>query len=246
VRTWSNVSSDGFAKNLKQWSIEATKQGISSGLNFRAVLSSHVISKAFQLTRPILHRPGSESMKSFSEPNGNKTHPDIFPLLVSGSWKFYFCKQLKQALGMCQAFWEGKTVYSLTFFTQVTMNGPSEEYLLSLWKDKRFSGSFSGLRAFQLALKHEKKLNVSTKRLREVLRKNFTYISHIQPHLRGERRTYDSVHGVFMLFQSDLASFFMEDKETAKEFPYCMVTIDVYSRKLAGDIRHTTLSSVAN
>jgi hypothetical protein len=114
------------------------------------------------------------------------------------------------------------------------MEEPSEEYLLSLWKEKRFSGSFSGLRAFQLALKNEKNINVSTKRLRKVLRKFFTYVSHIQAKLRGERRTYNSVHGVFMLWQSDLASFFMEDEETGKKFPYCMVTVDVYTRRLSG------------
>lgn len=114
------------------------------------------------------------------------------------------------------------------------MEEPSDEYLLSLWKDNRFTGSFSGLRAFKLALKHEKHLDVSTKRLRKVLRKNMTYISHIQNKLRGERRNYHSVHGVFMLCQSDLASFFHKDEETGKVFPYCMVTIDVYSRRLSG------------
>lgn len=76
------------------------------------------------------------------------------------------------------------------------MSNLSDAEILSLWKDINFTGSFSGVKNFQSCLKHEKNIEISANRIREVLRHNVTYASHIQARLRGKRRSYH-VHGPF-------------------------------------------------
>jgi len=87
------------------------------------------------------------------------------------------------------------------------MSTITDERLLELWRDPNFSGSYRGIKTFQILLKTDLDIDVSTKRLFSVLKKDKNYIMHQKPVRNFERRHYD-VNFYGELCQMDLAVMF--------------------------------------
>lgn len=102
--------------------------------------------------------------------------------------------------------------------------------ILALWKDKKFFGSFSGVRNFQSALKHEANINVNQHDLYQLMyRQNPTYVSMIKQVNKFPRRKYTNVHGFLTLCQADLGFLPSPDDSNLIGF---LVVVDVFSRHM--------------
>ena len=66
----------------------------------------------------------------------------------------------------------------------------SDEKLLELWKDPAFDGSFRGVRTFQTLLKTDLNINVSEKRLHDLLKKDPIFLIHQRRHKKILRRNF--------------------------------------------------------
>ncbi len=104
---------------------------------------------------------------------------------------------------------------------------PSDEELIQLWKNPKFSGSFSGITNFRAALAVEKDIHVSKAKLFSILRKDPDILLETKKKLKKIPRRSMMVHGVGILWQCDLAE--MHEINGKKYFLLC---IDVYSHKL--------------
>jgi len=106
------------------------------------------------------------------------------------------------------------------------MSTISDQKLLELWRDPNFSGSYRGIKTFQILLKTDLNIDVSQKRLYSVLKKDKNYILHQKPVRNFERRHYD-VNFYGELCQMDLAVMFNYSK-----FVYFLLLIDCFSLKM--------------
>jgi len=61
------------------------------------------------------------------------------------------------------------------------MTTVSDEQLLQLWRGPNFSGSYRGIKSFQILLKTDKNINVSQDRLYSVLKKDRIFLIHQRP-----------------------------------------------------------------
>jgi hypothetical protein len=104
----------------------------------------------------------------------------------------------------------------------------SDEELLQLWKDPKFSGSFRGVKTFQTLLKTDRNIDVSENRLYQVLKKEPLYLVHLQPQRKFERRHYD-VRYYGELVQADIAYMV-----TFNEYKYFLLLTDCFSSKIFG------------
>jgi len=104
----------------------------------------------------------------------------------------------------------------------------SDEKLIQLWRDPNFSGSYRGIKTFQLLLKTDLDIDVSEKRLYKVLKKDQIFLIHQKRHTSIKRRPYD-VNFYGQLVQIDLAHMF-EDPITEEK--YFLLLIDVFSFKI--------------
>jgi len=66
----------------------------------------------------------------------------------------------------------------------------SDEEILKLYRDKNFSGSYSGVRTFQVLLKTQLNVDVPLKRLYDILKTDPIYLMHLQPIKHFPRRKY--------------------------------------------------------
>lgn len=57
----------------------------------------------------------------------------------------------------------------------------SDEDLLKLWRDPTFSGSYRGIKTFQILLKTDKNIDVSENRLYKVIKKDPIFLIHQKP-----------------------------------------------------------------
>jgi hypothetical protein len=106
------------------------------------------------------------------------------------------------------------------------MTTVSDEQLLQLWRDPNFSGSYRGIKSFQILLKTDKNINVSQDRLYSVLKKDRIFLIHQRPIRNIERRPYDlRYYGENV--QSDLAVMF-----PCNNFLYFLLVIDCFSLKI--------------
>ena len=106
------------------------------------------------------------------------------------------------------------------------MSTISDQKILELWRDPNFSGSYRGIKTFQILLKTDLNIDVSQKKLYSVLKKDKNYIMHQKPVRNFERRHYD-VNFYGELCQMDLAVMF-----NYSNFVYFLLLIDCFSLKM--------------
>jgi hypothetical protein len=102
----------------------------------------------------------------------------------------------------------------------------TDEKILKLWRDPRFSGSYRGVKSFQILLKTDLNIDVSEKRLYSILRKDPIYLIHTKPKRKIERRHYD-LHNYGELVQADIAQMFEYNS-----YKYFLLLIDCFSSKI--------------
>ena len=102
----------------------------------------------------------------------------------------------------------------------------SDEKLLQLWRDPNFSGSFRGIKSFQILLKTDKNIDVSQAQLYQVLRKDPIFLIHQRPIRNINRRPYD-VRFYGETVQADIAYMFPYEN-----FLYFLLVIDCFSLKV--------------
>ncbi len=98
----------------------------------------------------------------------------------------------------------------------------SKKKVLELWRDPKFSGSYRGIKTFQLLLKTDKNIDISERELFKIMKNDPIYVMHMQPK-KVLRRSY-YVSNVGEIVQSDLAHMFVFD-----DFKYFIVFVDCYS-----------------
>lgn len=102
----------------------------------------------------------------------------------------------------------------------------SDEELLQLWRDPNFSGSYRGIKTFQIFLKTDKNIDVSQEHLYKVVKRDPIFLIHQRPIRNIERRPYD-VRFYGETVQADIAYMFPYDK-----FLYFLLLIDCFSLKI--------------
>ena len=106
------------------------------------------------------------------------------------------------------------------------MSTISDEKLLQLWRDPNFSGSYRGVKTFQILLKTDLNVDVSQRRLFKVLKTDKNYIMHQKPVRNFERRHYD-VNFYGEVCQMDLAVMY-----NYSNYIYFLMLIDCFSLKM--------------
>jgi hypothetical protein len=102
----------------------------------------------------------------------------------------------------------------------------TEEKILSLWRDPTFSGSYRGIKTFQILLKTDLNIDISEKELYKIIRKDPIFLIHQKRRRNFPRRSYD-LRFYGELIQSDIAYMF-----PFNNFLYFLVVIDCFSSKL--------------
>lgn len=100
------------------------------------------------------------------------------------------------------------------------------EKILQLWHDPNWIGSYRGVKTLQLLLKTDKNIEISTKKLTNILKNDNLFLMHLRPKLKIKRRHY-FLNCYGELLQSDLG--FMFEYE---EYKYFLLVIDCYSLKI--------------
>ena len=102
----------------------------------------------------------------------------------------------------------------------------SDEKILELWRSPTFTGSYRGVRTFQILLKTDLDIDVSLKRLYQVLKTDPIFIIHQKPKRNFDRRSYD-IKNYGELVQADIAYMFEFDN-----FKYFLLVVDCFSSKI--------------
>jgi hypothetical protein len=102
----------------------------------------------------------------------------------------------------------------------------TDEQILELWRDPTFAGSYRGIKTFQILLKTDQNIDISQKRLYNILKKDSIFLIHTKPQRKIERRHYD-LHNYGELVQADIAQMFEYD-----DYRYFLLLIDCYSSKI--------------
>ncbi len=116
---------------------------------------------------------------------------------------------------------------TVSLFTIGIIMALSDEKLIELWKNPKFSGSYSGITNFHAALAVEKNIHVPIHKLFTILRKDPDILLETKKKLKKIPRRPMKVHGVGVLWQCDLAE--MHEVDEKKYFLLC---IDIYSHNL--------------
>lgn len=101
-----------------------------------------------------------------------------------------------------------------------------DKEILELWHDSSWIGSYRGIKTFQTFLKTDKNINISTRRLTNILKNDNLYLMHLKPKRNIPRRHY-FLNNYGELLQADLG--YMFDFEGYK---YFLLVIDCYSLKI--------------
>jgi hypothetical protein len=83
----------------------------------------------------------------------------------------------------------------------------SDEKILNLWRDPNFSGSYRGIKTFQLLLKTDLNIEISEKRLYKIIKKDSIFLIHQRRKKNFPRRSYD-LRFYGELVQADIAYMF--------------------------------------
>ena len=102
----------------------------------------------------------------------------------------------------------------------------SDKRILELWRDPTFSGSYRGVRAFQILLKTDLNIDISQNRLYDIFKKDSIYLIHTKRKRNIERRHYD-LRTYGELVQADIAQMF-----EFNGYKYFLLLIDCFSSKL--------------
>jgi hypothetical protein len=102
----------------------------------------------------------------------------------------------------------------------------TDEKLLQLWRDPTFSGSYRGVRTFQILLKTDLNIDVSQTRLYNILKKDSIFLIHTKPKRKFDRRHYD-LRTYGELAQADIAQMY-----NYNDFKYFLLLIDCFSSKI--------------
>lgn len=102
----------------------------------------------------------------------------------------------------------------------------SDKRILQLWRDPTFSGSYRGIKTFQLLLKTDLNIDVSEKKLYSVIKTDPLFLIHQRPKRNFLRRSYD-IRFYGELLQADIAYMFEYDN-----FKYFLLVIDCFSSKI--------------
>lgn len=115
----------------------------------------------------------------------------------------------------------------------------SDLEILRLWRDINFSGSYRGVKTFQILLKTDLNIDIPESRLYKVLKQDHIFLIHSRPKRNFDRRHFDlNYYGE--LVQADLAYMFEFDG-----YKYFLVLIDCYTNKIvAKAIKDKSSSSV--
>jgi hypothetical protein len=101
-----------------------------------------------------------------------------------------------------------------------------EEKILGLWRNPNFSGSYRGIKTFQILLKTDLNIDISEKELYKIIRKDPIFLIHQKRRRNFPRRAYD-LRFYGELVQADIAYMF-----PFNNFLYFLVLIDCFSSKL--------------
>jgi hypothetical protein len=102
----------------------------------------------------------------------------------------------------------------------------SDNELLKLWRSPYFSGSYRGIKTFQILLKTDLNIDVSEERLYKLLKKDSIFLIHQRPQRNFKRRSYD-LQNYGELVQADIAYMF-----DYGPFKYFLLAIDCFSSKI--------------
>jgi hypothetical protein len=102
----------------------------------------------------------------------------------------------------------------------------TDKKLLELWRSPNFSGSYRGVKTFQILLKTDLNIDVSQDRLYKLFKTDPIFLIHQTPQRQFERRSYD-LNNYGELVQADIAYMFEYDS-----FKYFLLVIDCYSSKI--------------
>ena len=102
----------------------------------------------------------------------------------------------------------------------------TDQKILELWRDPNFSGSYRGIKTFQLLLKTDLNIDISENRLYKVIKNDPIFIIHQRPHKKIDRRSYD-INNYGELVQADIAYMF-----NYENYKYFLLLIDCFSSKI--------------
>ena len=106
------------------------------------------------------------------------------------------------------------------------MSAISDQQILDLWRSPNFSGSYRGIKTFQILLKTDLNIDVSEVRLYKLLKTDPIFLIHQRRQRNFERRSYD-IRNYGELVQADIA--YMFDYE---DFKYFLLVVDCFSSKV--------------
>jgi len=86
----------------------------------------------------------------------------------------------------------------------------TDRKLLQLWRSPSFSGSYRGIKTFQILLKTDLNIDVTQDRLYRILKKDSIFLIHQRPQRNFLRRSYD-LQNYGELVQADIAYMFEYD-----------------------------------
>ncbi len=101
----------------------------------------------------------------------------------------------------------------------------TDNKLLQLWRSPTFSGSYRGIKTFQILLKTDLNIDVSQRRLYKLLKSDPIFLIHQKPIRNFARRVYD-VNNYGELVQADIAYMFEYNS-----FKYFLIAVDCFSSK---------------
>jgi hypothetical protein len=102
----------------------------------------------------------------------------------------------------------------------------TDKRILDLWRDPSFSGSYRGVKSLQILLKTDLNIDISQKKLYNILKKDSIFLIHTKPNRKIERRQYD-LRYYGELVQADLAQMFEYN-----DYKYFLLLIDCFSSKI--------------
>ncbi len=102
----------------------------------------------------------------------------------------------------------------------------TDRKLLQLWRSPNFSGSYRGIKTFQILLKTDLNIDVTQERLYKLLKTDSIFLIHQKPQRNFLRRSYD-LQNYGELVQADIAYMFEEDS-----FKYFLLVVDCFSSKI--------------
>ena len=102
----------------------------------------------------------------------------------------------------------------------------TDKKILELWRSPSFSGSYRGIKTFQLLLYTDLHIDVSESYLYRVLKTDPIFLMHTRPKRKIHRRKYD-LRFYGELCQADIAQMFEYN-----DYKYFLLLIDCFSSKI--------------